>query len=449
MNRDLLVIGTGPAASRVARKCADAGWSVAVAEKREYGGTCALRGCNPKKVFVRAAELLDWARRANGKLIHCEDARINWPDLAGFKREFTQAIPEKSEQSFQALGIATLHGTARFLDHQVVQVGETTVEARHILIATGAKPAPLEFKGHEHVAFSSDFMNLEQLPSRILFLGGGYISFEFAHVAVRAGAQVTIVEQSDRMLRQFSSKLVDRLAAYSDSLGINQITNASVKSIHKNGDGSFELTIDEDGVSRQLTADLVVHGAGRVPDLNGLDLPAGSVESSSSGVLVDEFMRSRSNPAVFAAGDCVSSDQPPLTPVANQQARAIAQTLLTGTPHTPDYGIVPSAVFTVPALAAVGLTRQQATQQGKDFDVQHGNMTDWSSVKKVVGPCAEYEILIEKQSGQILGAHLLGPGAAETINLFALAMKFELSASSLKSVLMTFPTFASDIREML
>ncbi|MCA9117783.1 MAG: NAD(P)/FAD-dependent oxidoreductase, partial [Planctomycetaceae bacterium] len=182
----MLVIGTGPAASRVARKCADAGWSVAVAEKREYGGTCALRGCNPKKVFVRAAELLDWARRANGKLVHCENARINWTDLAGFKREFTQAIPEKSEQSFQTLGITTLHGTARFLDHQVVQVGETTVEARHILIATGAKPAPLEFKGHEHVACSSDFMNLEQLPSRILFLGGGYISFEFAHVAVRA-----------------------------------------------------------------------------------------------------------------------------------------------------------------------------------------------------------------------------------------------------------------------
>lgn len=448
MKCDLLVIGTGPAASRVARKCADAGWDVAIAEKREFGGTCALRGCNPKKVFVRAAELMDWTRRADGKLIRTSDVHINWQELVRFKREFTDSIPKKSEASYQKQGIATLHGAARFLSEREVQVGDTKVEARHILVATGARPSTLEFAGHEHVVTSDEFMELDELPSRILFIGGGYISFEFAHVAARAGAEVTIVDHGGRMLKHFSFQLVERLALRTADIGIALHVNTNIQSI-EDRDGEYRIDAEIAGQPRQLTADLIVHGAGRVPNLDGMDLPAGGVESEKSGVLVDGFMQSVSNPAVYAAGDCAATDQPALTPVANQQARAISQTLLEETPHEPDYGVVPSAVFTVPSLAMVGLTREAADELDISYEVQQGDMSDWSSVKKVAETCAAYEILIEKSSNRIVGAHLLGPQAAETINLFALAMKFDLPAGDLKSVLMTFPTFAADVREMI
>lgn len=446
---DLLVIGTGPAASRVAAKCAAADWKIAIAEKREFGGTCALRGCNPKKVFVRAAELADWARRCQGKLIRSEDVRIDWRELVEFKNSFTDSIPEKSKQGYQKKGITTLSGAARFLKPNELQIGDEIVRSRHVLIATGARPATLGFDGEQLLTTSDEFMELEKLPQRVLFVGGGYISFEFAHVAARAGAQVTIVEHGDRVLKRFSTNLAERLVQHSRQLGIQIETSTEIKSIQRQDAGSLSVEADVGGESKRLAADLVVHGAGRVPNLDDLDLEQGQVQYGESGVKVNEFLQSVSNPAVYAAGDCVDTHAPPLTPVANQQGRTIAQNLLEGNKHKPDYGQVPSAVFTVPALASVGLTETAARQQCLEFELREGDMADWSSVKKVGEPCAAYEILIDKQTDRILGAHLLGPHAEETINLFALAMTFDLTATNLKSVLMTFPTFASDVREMI
>lgn len=448
-NFDLLVIGTGPAASRVAAKCAAADWKVAIAEKREFGGTCALRGCNPKKVFVRAAQLADWARRCQGKLIRAENVRVDWRELVDFKRNFTDSIPEKSKQGYQKKGITTLSGAARFLTPNRLQIGDDSVEARHVLIAVGARPATLGFEGERLVTTSDEFMELDELPSRVLFIGGGYISFEFAHAAARAGAQVTIVEHGDRVLKRFSANLVDRLIERSQQLGIQIETNTEIKSIQRQETGSLSVDADVGAESKQFHVDLVVHGAGRVPNLDEMDLEAGEVQYGKPGVKVNEFLQSVSNPAVYAAGDCVDSESPPLTPVANQQGRTIAKNLLEGNQHTPDYGEVPSAVFTVPALASVGLTEAAARQQNREFELRQGDMSEWSSVKKVGEPAAAYEILIEKQTDRILGAHLLGPNAEETINLFALAMKFQLTAANVKSVLMTFPTFASDVREMI
>jgi glutathione reductase (NADPH) len=190
---DLIVIGTGTAASTVAYECRSAGWDVAVIDSRPFGGTCALRGCDPKKVLVGAAEVVDWVRRMSGRGVRADDARIEWAELMRFKRSFTGPVPQSSERSFAKAGIAAFHGRARFVGSTALQVGDDVLEGRHVVIAAGAMPRKLGIPGEQYITTSDQFLELEQLPRRIVFIGGGYISFEFAHVSARAGAEVTIL----------------------------------------------------------------------------------------------------------------------------------------------------------------------------------------------------------------------------------------------------------------
>jgi glutathione reductase (NADPH) len=218
---DLVVIGTGSAASTAAFKCRAAGWSVAVVDFRPFGGTCALRGCDPKKVLVGAASVIDWIRRMESKGVRGDNARIKWLELMRFKRTFTDPVPKQREKSFAEAGIETFHGLARFIGVTTVQVGEDALEGRHVLIATGAKLRRLNIPGEEHLTTSEQFLELDSLPTRILFVGGGYISFEFAHVSVRAGAEVTVLHRSERPLEGFDPDLVQQLVQKTRSLGVD------------------------------------------------------------------------------------------------------------------------------------------------------------------------------------------------------------------------------------
>lgn len=445
---DLIILGSGPSASRVAPRCAQQGWRVGVVDSRPIGGICALHGCNPKKVLVRAAELIDWARRMDGLGVHFDQAQIKWADLMAFKRTFTDPITEKKEESFRDKGIEVIQGNAQFTDRNRISINGRSIEARHFLIATGATPIELPIAGSELLTDSDEFLELDELPQRIVFVGGGFISFEFAHVAVRAGAEVTIIERS-RPLKQFDSDLVEHLVQSTSELGIDVQTETTVERIERQTDGSLLVSTSREGGSATISADLVVHGAGRVPNVNSLDLQNADVKFGKDGIDVNEFLQSVTNPAVYAAGDVVNTDVPPLSPVASQEGRTVATNLLTSNTVSADYGSVPAAVFSVPALAAVGHTERQARELGLSFEVRQGDWSSFNSMRKVGAKHAYYKVLIEKESGKLLGAHLLGPDAAETINLFAFAMKFGHSANELKSVLMTFPTFAADIRAML
>ncbi len=183
---DLLVIGTGSAASSVAPQCREAGWTVAIIDSRPFGGTCALRGCDPKKVLVGAAEALHWGPRLSGRGVQPAGARIDWRELMAFKRTFTTPVPEGQEQWLREVGIDTFHGRAKFFGPTAVRVGGDALEAPHVVIASGAMPATLGIPGEEHLITSEEFLELDELPKRIVFVGGGYISMEFANVAVRA-----------------------------------------------------------------------------------------------------------------------------------------------------------------------------------------------------------------------------------------------------------------------
>lgn len=207
---DVVVIGTGSAASAVAMRCRRAGREVGVADSRPFGGTCALRGCDPKKVLVGAAEVIDWNRRMQDKGIFQQRARIEWPELMRFKRSVISGVPKNREEGFSHSGIATFHGRGRFVGAAAIQVGDDVLQATNVVIAAGARPADLNIPGEELVLTSEQFLELENLAERILFIGGGYISFEFAHIAARAGVRTTILHRGERPLERFEPHLVSR-----------------------------------------------------------------------------------------------------------------------------------------------------------------------------------------------------------------------------------------------
>jgi len=446
---DLIVIGTGSAAATVAFKCRFAGWDVAIVDFRPFGGTCALRGCDPKKVLVGAAEIVDWARRMHGLGFNAENVRIEWQELMRFKRSFTDPVPGHQEQRLVEAGIHVFHGRASFVGPTSVEVGTDILEGRYVVIATGAKPRKLDISGEQHVTESDRFLELEELPHRIVFIGGGYISFEFAHIAIRAGSEVTILHRGDRPLEKFDPDLVSQLVKRTQHLGATVKLGLQVELIEKISDRLRVHASGRNGQTEVFETDLVVHGAGRVAEIDDLNLTAAGVRSDKRGVQVNEYLQSLSNPAVYAAGDAAATGLPALTPVAGYEGRIVASNLLKGNHRKFEALPIPTIVFTVPPLSAVGLSEQAARQMGLQFRVRHENTAGWYSSRRIGQPCSGFKMLIEDGTDRILGAHLIGPNADELINVFAFAMQLETPSSKLKHMLFGYPTVASDLTFML
>ena len=379
---DLVVIGTGSAASSVASRCRSAGWQVAVVDSRPFGGTCALRGCDPKKVLVGAADALDWIRRMKGTGIQAEKLQIDWQELMRFKRSFTEPVPKNREEEFAKVGIAAFHGRAHFVGPSTVQVGDEILEARYVVVAAGQKPAVLKIPGTEHLTTSEQFLELDELPKRILFVGGGYIAFEFAHVAVRAGARATVLHRGPRPLPLFDPELVDQIVKGTRELGVDVHLETEVVGVEK-GPGQLVVDAAASGQKRTFEADMVVHAAGREPEIDDLSLDAAGVQWNKRGVTVNEFLQSVSNPAVYAAGDAAASGGPPLTPVASYDGIIVASNLLKGNHQKPNYLGIPTVVFTIPPLAAVGLSESDARKQSLKFKLKKEMTSSWYSSRRV------------------------------------------------------------------
>jgi glutathione reductase (NADPH) len=442
---DLVVIGTGTGATTVATRCRAAGWHVAVADEREFGGTCALRGCEPKKTLWTLAAAVDQAHRLAGKgLAGGREVSIDWPALMAFKRSFTDPVPQHRADSFAEAGIEAISGTARFAGPNTIEVAGRRLEARNVVIATGATPARPPIRGAELLATSDDFLSLPELPRRLVMLGGGYVSFEFAHIAVRAGAEVTILHANEHPLQHFDQDLVRRLLEHSRQVGITVELGCRASAV-EHAPGGYAV-VAEDG--RRFEADFVLHGLGRVPNLEALDLDAGEVASEKDRLKLDRHLRSVSNPAVFAAGDAAAQG-PQLTPVATLDADVVARNLLEGCRHEVDYRGVTSVVFAIPPLTSVGMTEEAARRDGIPFELRQGDMAGYQSVRRTAEPAAGFKILLEPGSGCILGAHLLGPGAEEVINLFALAIRLRLPAHRLNTLLSAYPSGGSNVSSML
>lgn len=446
---DLVVLGVGMAAVSAAQKCASAGWSVAVVDELPYGGTCALRGCDPKKILRRGAEIIDAARLMHGKGVEGGGLRINWSELVAFKRSFTDKMPDRIESSLGNNGVATFHGTAEFVNENTIEVGgETQLQGRRVLIATGAKPQPLDVPGAQYLTDSTDFMELDALPKRILFVGGGYVSFEFAHIAARAGSTVMIIDRGERPLKTFDQVLVDKLVARGRTMGIAVRTETALTAIQKTSSG-FAVNVEAGDETDVFSADLVVHGAGRIPAVEQLDLAAAGIDATDAGISVNNHLQSVSNAAVYAAGDAADTEGAPLTPVAVFEGKVAASNMLKGNHVTPEYRGVPSVVFTIPELARVGILETEARETARNVRVAFNDTGGWYSNLRVGETCAASKVIIDPDTEEILGAHLLGPESAELINFFALAIKPGLKISDLKQMTAAYPSAGSDLGSML
>jgi glutathione reductase (NADPH) len=423
---------------------------VAIIDRFPFGGTCMLRGCDPKKMLVAVTEAVDSANRLSGHGLQGRTQAINWAEMMAFKRSWTDVMPVRLEKSLARLGGELIHGDARFLTPELLQVGDRELHARHFHIATGARPVTLGIPGEELVTTSTDFLELESLPARLAFIGGGFIAFEFAHIARRGGAsEVVVLQRGRRPLVQFDPDIVAVQMERTRELGIDVRCESRVEAVRRIGDG-LQVEFATPRGRETIACDLVVHGAGRVPNVDGLNLEAAQVEVGRRGIRVSEFMRSVSNPSVFSVGDCADTGAPNLTPISANEARIAAKNLLAGEDvRTMKYPPIPSVVFTLPPVARVGLLEEEARQQGIEFDVKFQETKNWYSSLRVREQYSAFKVLVEKNTGKILGAHLTGPGAEEQINLFAMAMGVGMTANQLKGVIFAYPSYASDMGSML
>ncbi len=444
---DVVVIGSGSAGTSAATALRAHGRSVAVVDQRPFGGTCVLRGCDPKKVLVAAARVIDDAQRYAALGILDSVPLLQWDALMHFKHTFTDPMPAQRVRELEEAGAVALHGSACFEDPQTLRIDDELVRAGNVVIASGAAPRHVA-TGDEALVDSEQFLDLEHLPVSLIFVGGGYIAFEFANLAARAGAKATILHRGAQPLEGFDADAVAFLLRLTREAGIEVQLEATVESVERAANGVI-VHARVAGQLREFRAEAGVLAAGRVADLDALALEAGNVERSAHGVKVNAHLQSTSNPCVYAAGDAADGGGLPLTPVAGYEGEIVAKNILDGNTHTLDWSGLASMVYSMPALGVVGLSEEQARERNLDIDVRSGDMTSWYGTRHVAGRGAFYKMILEKGTRAILGAAILGPHAEEQINVLAAAIRSGVNADALVSTLFAYPTGSSDLEYML
>lgn len=443
---DIVILGAGNAGFGVSQIAHAAGKSIAFVESDQFGGTCPNRGCTPKKVLVAAAQALHEIEIAHEHGIEVGPAKLDWAKLIDRKSDMIDFIPGAMEDTAKARG-DIYQGKARFVGANAIEVDGTRIEADNFVIATGSITRPLSIPGAEHLITSDDVLSQRELPNEVVFIGGGVIAMEFSHVYARAGAKVTILEAMPQLLPRLDQDAVTAIRGESERIGIDVKVGVEVEAIEKTGD-KLQVHFTHEGKRQSVDANQVVNGTGRIANTADLNLAAANVVHDGIRIEVDDHLRSVSNPAVWVAGDAlVHSAQ--LSPLATYEGRIVGQNIADNAELKPDYAIVPSAVYTVPALSSVGMTEAEAKQAGIDVDIVTSDMSGWFSARFYAETVAWAKVIIEKGSRRVVGAHLVGHHGEELIHLFALAMRHGISADQLGDEMYAFPTFAADIKSML
>ena len=444
---DVVILGGGNAGIGVTGPVRRAGMSVAMIESHDLGGTCPNRGCTPKKVLVAAGHALHEIERASVHHISVGRPRLDWPALIDREKDLIKDIPANLARSMARRDVEVIRGQGVFAAPNAIRVGERHIEARHIVIATGSKPRPLRIPGAEHMITSDEMLSERSFPGSVIFVGGGVISLEFGHVYARAGADVTILEALPQLLPAMDADAVARIQAESERIGIRVRTNVSVKCIEPVND-RLRVTYTHEGVEHVTDADRVVNGAGRVANVDMLDLAAGNVEHANGRIAVDRYLRSTSNDLVHVCGDAVPVS-PQLSPIATYEGDIVGRNIVEGPKSSPDYAGMATSVYTVPSLAAVGLTEAAAGRMGLAIKVHTNDMHDWFSARTYAETVAWSKIIVDEVTDRILGAHFVGHAGQELVNIFGLAMRFGITAGQIKDHVYAYPTFSSDIKHML
>jgi glutathione reductase (NADPH) len=444
---DVVILGGGNAGIGVTGPVRRAGMSVAMIEADLLGGTCPNRGCTPKKVLVAAGHALHDIERASIHHIAIGKPKLDWAALIDREKDMIKDIPANLARSMAKRQVEVIKGRGVFTGPNTIRVGGRELDAGHIVIATGSRPRSLPIPGAELMITSDDMLSERELPGSVIFIGGGVIALEFGHVYARAGAEVMILEVLPQLLPAMDCDAVARLQAESERIGIQIRTAVRVKRIER-ANGRLRVIFEHGTAEHAAEADRVVNGAGRVANIEPLDLAMGQVKHDNGRIAIDRHLRSVSNPNVYVCGDAVPTS-PQLSPIATYEGDIVGRNIVEGPKHSPDYASMATSVYTVPPLASVGLTEVAARQKGLVVDVHVNDMLGWFSAKTYAETVAWSKVIVEQSTDRVLGAHIVGHSGQELINIFGLAMRFGITASQIRDNVYAYPTFSSDLKHML
>ncbi len=434
---DVIVIGGGNTGQAAAVRTAKAGKRTVLIDRGDVGGLCALRGCNPKKVMVRATEVLDEVRRAHVHGITTGPVSIEWSRVIDRVHTFTDPMPANTEELFAKAGVARLRGTARFTAADRVAVDGRELSGDAIVIATGSRPRALPIPGGELARTSDDVFDIRVPPRRMVIVGAGVIGLEFGFVFARLGTEVTIVEAKPEALGgELDADFLAPILAHGERLGIHWMWNQQVRAVRRAGQ-AFAVELAD----RELACDFVLNAVGRTAAVDDLDLPRAGVRGGPKGIEVDDHLRSPHNPRVYAGGDAHGRWQ--LSPIASYEGRVIARNILAPGSAKVDYTALPRAVFATPPIASVGITEAEARKRGIAVEAVTNDTTSWK-VHAIAGDeLARCKTVVERATGKLLGAQLCEPTAADTIHVFALAMRAGMTRDQLEDLVYAYPTASS------
>ena len=439
---DLFTIGAGSAGVRASRVSAGHGARVAVAEERDLGGTCVNLGCVPKKLFAYAAHFAEDFDDAAGFGWSVGARRFDWSTLLRNKNAEISRLNGVYTGLLDDAGVERIAGRARIVDPHTVEVHGETRTAANLLVATGGWPTLPEIPGIEHVITSNEAFHLDALPERVIVVGGGYIAVEFAGIYHGLGVDVVQLYRGPLFLRGFDDDLRTTLADEMRKKGIDIRFKENPKKIEKRA-GEIVATL-EDG--SELRADQILYATGRHPNTRGLGLEEAGVAIAASGaIVVDEYSRTNVD-SIWALGD--ATDRMALTPVAVAEGMALARTLFAGEPTRPDYAGVPSAVFSQPNIATVGLTESQARECFESLDVY---LSRFRALKHTLSGRDEQtmmKLVVDRTSGRVVGCHMVGPEAGEIVQGLAVAMKCGATKAQFDATIGIHPTSAEEFVTM-
>jgi glutathione reductase (NADPH) len=438
---DLFVIGAGSGGVRAARVSAAYGARVAIAEEYKVGGTCVIRGCVPKKLLVYGAHFAEDLDDAAMFGWDVPTKRFEWPVLRDNVLAEVSRIEGAYTDTLTNHDVTIFHERAEITGPNSIRLASgKEVTADKILIATGATPVMPSLEGVEHAISSNEVFHLDALPKRIVIAGGGYIANEFAGIFHQFGSHVTLVNRTDVILRQYDQQIVDRLMQISIRKGIDFRFHSTIEKIEKHEGGSLHVIMTG---CDDIEADQVLFATGRKPNTSDLGLEAAGVEVADKCQIKVDADNRTSVPSIFAVGDV--TDRIQLTPVAIREGQAFADTFFGNMPHQVDYNCVPSAVFSHPPLAGVGLTEGQAREklgQVKTYT------SDFRAMKNVLAGRNErslYKLVVDGSTDRIVGIHMIGPDAPEILQAAAIAVKARLKKADFDATVALHPTMAEEL----
>jgi glutathione reductase (NADPH) len=441
---DLFVIGGGSGGVRAARVAAEHGASVMLAEEYRLGGTCVIRGCIPKKLFVYASRFHGEFEDAAGFGWTVPQSSFDWATLVANKDREIARLEAAYGATLERAGVKVVKSRAVLADGQTVQLANgNRVRAAHILISTGAAPSYGDLiPGIEHAISSNEAFHLPDFPRRVLIQGGGYIAVEFAGIFAGLGAHVTLVYRGENILRGFDDDVRKHLRVEMEARGIKVITGCKVAAIEK-ARGHYSARLSS---GNQITVDRVMFATGRHPNVAKIGLNEVGVEiAKNGGVAVDEYSRTTVQ-NIYAVGDVTNRIN--LTPVAIREGHAFADTVFGGNPTAVDHANVPTAVFSEPEVGTVGLTETQARAELAQTDIYEAMFRPLRATLSGRATRVLMKLVVDGRSGRVVGCHVVGEGAAEIAQIAAIAVKMGATKADFDATIALHPTAAEELVTM-